>query len=229
MALSNGRRQVINERWRSVVGDELHKPYWSSLQDFLTRERSEHEIYPPQENVFAALDLTSPEDVRVVIVGQDPYHGPGQAHGLSFSVPRGVAIPPSLRNIFTELHDDLGIAPSRHGNLESWARQGVLLLNATLTVRSGEAGSHRGYGWETFTDAILGHLGRHTEPLVFVLWGSSARSKRTLIHDRHTVIESAHPSPLSAHRGFFGSRVFSQINQHLARHRFTAIDWRLPE
>ena len=220
---------MIPERWMHVVGDELDKPYWQSLQQFVADERSRHTVFPPREQTFTALELTSPEDVRVVIVGQDPYHGLGQAHGLSFSVPRGVPIPPSLRNVFAELHDDLGISPSRHGNLESWAWQGVLLLNATLTVRSGEAGSHQGHGWETFTDAILQHFGAQRTPVAFVLWGSSARSKRTLIDDQHTVIESAHPSPLSAHRGFFGSRVFSRIDEHLRQQRLTAIDWELPE
>lgn len=220
---------MIGREWLTVVGDHLHMPYWTSLQDFVAHERTRHEIYPPANQVFSALQQTAPDAVRVVIVGQDPYHGPGQAHGLSFSVPRGVAIPPSLRNIFTELRDDLGIEQSRHGNLESWAHQGVLLLNSTLTVREGEAGSHRGHGWETFTDAILGHLGRGSAPIAFVLWGSSAREKRSLIESRHTVIESVHPSPLSAHRGFFGSRPFSHINDHLARHQFPAIDWKLPE
>lgn len=220
---------MIPERWMHVVGDELDKPYWQLMQRFVSDERSRHTVFPPREQMFTALELTAPEDVRVVIVGQDPYHGPGQAHGLSFSVPRGVPIPPSLRNVFAELRDDLGKSPPRHGNLESWARQGVLLLNATLTVRAGEAGSHHGHGWETFTDAILRHLGAQRTPVAFVLWGSSARSKRTLINDQHTVIESAHPSPLSAHRGFFGSRVFSRINQHLHLHRLTAIDWELPE
>lgn len=220
---------MIPEHWMHVVGNELDLPYWQSLQRFVADERSRHVVFPPLEQTFTALELTAPEEVRVVIVGQDPYHGPGQAHGLSFSVPRGVPIPPSLRNVFTELRDDLGISPSRQGNLESWARQGVLLLNATLTVRSGEAGSHHGHGWETFTDAILRHFGAQRTPVAFVLWGSSARSKRTLIDDRHTVIESAHPSPLSAHRGFFGSRVFTRINEHLHVHRLTAIDWELPE
>ena len=220
---------MIDERWRSVIGDELLEPYWRQLQEFVATERKNHVVFPPDEQVFGALNLTAPEDVRVVVVGQDPYHGPGQAHGLSFSVPRGVPIPPSLRNVFTELHDDLGIARPRHGNLESWARQGVLLLNSTLTVRSGQAGSHHGRGWETFTDSVLRHLGQRDNPLAFVLWGSSARSKRTLIGDWHTVIESSHPSPLSAHRGFFGSRVFSLLNEHLQRHRLAAIDWRLPD
>ena len=172
---------MIDERWRSVIGDELLEPYWRQLQEFVATERKNHEVFPPDEQVFGALNLTAPDDVRVVVVGQDPYHGPGQAHGLSFSVPRGVPIPPSLRNVFTELHDDLGIARPRHGNLESWARQGVLLLNSTLTVRSGQAGSHRGRGWEAFTDSILRHLGQRDNPLAFVLWGTSARSKRTLI------------------------------------------------
>lgn len=229
MALSKDRLQVISREWLAVVGDHLRMPYWTSLQDFVTRERTHHEVCPPTDKVFSALEHTAPGAVRVVIMGQDPYHGPGQANGLSFSVPRGIAVPPSLRNIFTELHDDLGIAPSSHGNLESWARQGVLMLNSVLTVRAGEAGSHRGHGWETFTDAIVEHLGRGSTPIAFVLWGSSAKKKRSLVDSRHTVIESVHPSPLSAHRGFFGSRVFSHINDHLARHQFTAIDWKLPE
>jgi uracil-DNA glycosylase len=220
---------MMVESWLPIIGDHLSMPYWSELQDFVARERSQFDVFPQPREVYTALERTAPQDVRVVIVGQDPYHGPGQAHGLSFSVPRGITIPPSLRNIFTELNDDLGIAPSRHGNLEAWADQGVFLLNATLTVRAGEAGSHRGHGWETFTDALLAQLGQRVEPTAFVLWGAMARAKRSLIDARHTVIESAHPSPLSAHRGFLGSRVFSRINDHLASHRLTDIEWKLPE
>ena len=219
---------MIPERWMHVVGEELDKPYWQSLQQFVSDERSRYTVFPPRDQTFTALELTAPEDVRVVIVGQDPYHGPGQAHGLSFSVPRGVPVPPSLRNVFQELRDDLGIAPPQHGNLEHWARQGVLLLNATLTVRAGEAGSHQKRGWETFTDRIIELLGERKTPLVFVLWGAYARGKKRLIGAHHTVIESAHPSPLSAHNGFFGSRPFSRINDALTSFGTPAIEWALP-
>jgi uracil-DNA glycosylase len=177
--------------------------------------------------VFTALELTAPENVKVVIVGQDPYHGVNQAHGLSFSVQRGVALPPSLRNIFVELHTDTNTAIPEHGCLEAWATQGVLLLNTTLTVREGQAGSHAGHGWEQFTDAIIHYLGSRDMHTVFVLWGAHAQRKLPLINGRHTVITSAHPSPLSAYRGFIGSRPFSQINSALSAHGQPTIDWRL--
>lgn len=216
-------------RWNLALHEELAKPYWNTLQQFVRHEREDHTVYPPHAEVFNALHLTPLEETRVVILGQDPYHGPRQAHGLAFSVRHGVAIPPSLVNIFKELHADLAIPPSTHGCLEHWARQGVLLLNATLTVRAGSAGSHQGKGWETFTDAVIGVLGSDSRPLVFVLWGSYARKKRQFItQTHHKIIESAHPSPLSAHQGFFGSRPFSAINTALQANGSTPIDWQLP-
>ena len=214
--------------WMEALRDEMDKPYFAELINFVNEERSRFTVFPPEPEVYAALKLTPRENVRVVILGQDPYHGPRQAHGLCFSVQRGVTVPPSLRNIFQELRDDLGITPPQHGNLEHWAKQGVLLLNATLTVRAGEAGSHQKRGWETFTDRIIELLGAEARPLVFVLWGAYARSKKRLIDTRHTVIESAHPSPLSAHNGFFGSKPFSRINEALTSFGTESIDWSLP-
>ena len=219
----------MDDEWLELLAPEMMQPYFGELQRFVEGERAHHVVYPEPDDVFAALRLTPPRATQVVIVGQDPYHGPGQAHGLSFSVPRGIDVPPSLRNVFRELRDDVGVAQPGHGNLEAWASQGVLLLNATLTVRAGAAGSHHGRGWESFTDAILAQLGSSRRPIAFVLWGSSAKSKARLIAPHHTIVASAHPSPLSAHRGFFGSRPFSQIDRHLERHHLAAIDWRLPE
>ena len=218
----------IPHSWRSVLRDEIAQPYFVDLFIWLQNERTQFSIFPPEELVFSALSLTPPEQVRVVILGQDPYHGSGQAHGLSFSVQRGVRVPPSLRNIYAELQSDLGIEAPLHGNLESWAHQGVLLLNTTLTVREGNAGSHAGHGWEKFTDAIISVLGSQQSHVVFVLWGSHAQKKSGLIQPQHTILTSAHPSPLSAHRGFLGSRPFSQINQALTAHSQQAIDWRIP-
>ena len=216
--------------WNPVLRGEFDKPYWSSLQSFVAAERQRHTVYPPHDDVFSALHLTSRADTRVVILGQDPYHGPHQAHGLCFSVRRGVPVPPSLANIYTELRHDLGIATPSHGNLESWASNGVLLLNATLTVRAGEANSHKGRGWETFTDEVLRAVNEKSTSVVFILWGSSARKKRPLIDtSRHVIIESAHPSPLSAHTGFFGSRPFSRANAALAEAGLEPVDWSLPD
>lgn len=207
---------------------ELQEPYWADLQTFVAREREQHTVYPPPPEVFAALHLTPLSETRVLILGQDPYHGPRQAHGLCFSVRDGVARPPSLVNIHRELHDDLGHAPPPHGNLEAWARQGVLLLNATLTVRAGHAGSHQGKGWERFTDQVIRAVNAKRDPVVFILWGGYARRKRPLIDTtRHTVIESAHPSPLSAHNGFFGSRPFSRANAAITATGLESIDWKL--
>jgi len=187
-------------------------------------------VFPPAEQVFSALHLTSYAATRVVLLGQDPYHGAGQAHGLCFSVRRGVKPPPSLHNIFQELRDDLGITPPGHGNLEAWAAQGVLMLNTCLTVRSGAAGSHHGKGWETFTDEVLRAVNDKTERVVFLLWGAPARRKQTLVDtSRHVVIQSAHPSPLSAHSGFFGSKPFSRTNAALEEDGQAPIDWRLPD
>ena len=211
--------------WQDLLAHETTTPYWSSLQDFVATERQVANVYPPLGATFRAFALTAPLDVRVVILGQDPYHSQGQANGLCFSVANGVKIPPSLRNIYKELHADCGIAPSTSGDLTSWARQGVLLLNATLTVRQDGAGTHQGHGWEVFTDAVVRTLGASQSPIVFVLWGAHAGKKTSLIHQHHTVITSVHPSPLSAHRGFFGSRPFSQVNRALSDHHQLAINW----
>ena len=214
--------------WNPLLRDQFEQPYWNDLQTFVAAERAAHVVYPPPADVYAALHLTSCADTRVMILGQDPYHGPGQAHGLCFSVRPGVRVPPSLRNIHTELHDDLGLPIPDHGNLERWAQSGVLLLNATLTVRAGEAGSHQKRGWETFTDQVIRVVNAKVDPVVFILWGNSARRKRELIDTgRHTIIESAHPSPLSAHNGFFGSRPFSRANAALVAAGRDPIDWDL--
>ena len=214
--------------WNPVLRAEFAKPYWSDLQAFVAAERARHPVYPAGDDVFACLHLTPYADTRVVILGQDPYHGRGQAHGLCFSVQRDVAIPPSLVNIYAELHDDLGIDPPPHGNLEAWARQGVLLLNTTLTVRGGQAASHQGKGWETFTDEVIRAVDAKEQRVVFILWGSHARRKEAMIDtSRHVVIESAHPSPLSARNGFFGSRPFSRANAALVEAGLEPIDWRI--
>lgn len=216
--------------WNPLLRGEFAKPYWPRLQEFVAAERAKFTVYPSHDEVFTALHLTPYASTRVVIIGQDPYHGPGQAHGLCFSVRRGTAIPPSLTNIHTELRTDLGLTTPTHGNLESWARQGVLLLNTTLTVRAGQAGSHAGKGWEQFTDEVLRTVGARDERVVFVLWGAHARRKATLVdRSRHVVIESAHPSPLSAHNGFFGSRPFSRTNDALVEAGLAPIDWRLDD
>jgi len=215
----------VPESWRDVLRNEISQPYFAGLSEFVLRERKASTVFPSEREVFTALQLTSPHDVRVVIVGQDPYHGAGQAHGLSFSVQHGTRIPTSLRNIYAELHSDLDIPLPSHGNLEAWAQQGVLLLNSTLTVREGEAGSHAGHGWETFTDAIISYLGSRQQHIVFMLWGAHAGKKTSLIGQHHTVITSVHPSPLSAHRGFFGSRPFSQANRALSNRNQPEINW----
>jgi uracil-DNA glycosylase len=214
--------------WNPVLRAEFAKPYWPQLQDFVRAERSRGPVYPPNDEVFACLHLTPYADTRVLVLGQDPYHGPHQAHGLCFSVRRGVGIPPSLVNIYEELRTDLGIEPPDHGNLEAWARQGVLLLNTTLTVRGGQAASHQGKGWEIFTDEVIKAVSAKDHRVVFILWGRHARDKKALIDaGRHTVIESAHPSPLSARNGFFGSRPFSRTNAALVEAGLEPIDWRL--
>jgi uracil-DNA glycosylase len=218
----------VKTDWNPVLRGEFDKPYWRELQAFVAAERASRPVYPPADQVFACLHLTPYADTRVLILGQDPYHGPKQAHGLCFSVTRGVAIPPSLANIYAELHDDLGIEPPDHGNLEAWARQGVLLLNTTLTVRAGQAASHQGKGWEAFTDQVIRAVDAKPHRVVFVLWGSHARRKKGLIDtSKHVVIESAHPSPLSARNGFFGSRPFSRANAALEEAGLPPIDWRL--
>lgn len=214
--------------WNPVLRGEFDKPYWTELQQFVGAERAATTVYPATDEVFAALHLTPLAEVKVLILGQDPYHGPGQAHGLCFSVRRGTPVPPSLQNIFTELHDDLGIERPDSGDLTPWARQGVLLLNATLTVRAHQAASHQGRGWETFTDEVIRAVNDKPERVVFVLWGNSARKKKALVDtSRHVVIESPHPSPLSAHRGFFGSKPFSRTNAALVEAGRAPVDWRL--
>lgn len=219
----------LHPSWQAVIGDELHKPYMEALRAFLKEEKAAGKtIYPPGPVIFNAFNHTPFEQVRVVIIGQDPYHGPNQAHGLSFSVQKGVALPPSLQNIFKEISTDLNIQMSGSGDLTPWADQGVLLLNATLTVEQANAGSHQNKGWERFTDAAIAALNQHREGLVFVLWGSYAQKKGAMIDaHRHLVLKSVHPSPLSAHRGFFGNRQFSEINQYLTTRGLAPINWQL--
>jgi len=215
--------------WNPLLRAEFDKPYWRELQSFVADERSKHDVYPAHDRVFAALHLTPYASVKVMILGQDPYHGPGQAHGLCFSVVPGVRRPPSLVNICKELESDLGIDTGSNGSLESWAEQGVLLLNTTLTVRRGAAASHQKRGWETFTDRVLEAVSSKPERVVFMLWGSAARAKKKLIDPaRHVVIEAPHPSPLSAHRGFFGARPFSRANVALVDAGREPVDWSIP-
>lgn len=223
-------RLQLETSWKNHLEPEFAKEYMQKLKGFLQTEREKKKIiYPKGSEYFSALNHTPFEKVKVVILGQDPYHGPNQAHGLSFSVKPGVDIPPSLQNIYKELSADLGVAPPQHGFLEKWADQGVLLLNATLTVEAGRAGSHQNKGWEQFTDAVIETLNREREGLVFVLWGSYAQKKGAFIDTKkHLVIKSPHPSPLSAHRGFLGSRPFSKINDYLVSKGQKPIDWSLP-
>ena len=218
----------LNASWKEVLMNEFEKDYFKKLTDFVQNEYNTKTIYPPQSEIFSAFDFTPFENVKVVILGQDPYHGEGQANGLSFSVADGIKLPPSLRNIYKELKDDVGIEISTSGNLESWARQGVLLLNATLTVEATKAGSHQKKGWETFTDAVIQKLSDQKENLVFILWGAYAQKKGAKIdRNKHFVIESAHPSPLGAYRGFWGSKPFSTTNQFLKSKNITEIDWQI--
>ena len=218
----------IEQSWKNALADEFGKPYFESLVRFLHKEKSEgKKVFPPGSQIFRAFDLTPVDKVKVVILGQDPYHGFGQAHGLSFSVPEGVPAPPSLKNIFKEIETDMGVRMSGYPNLENWARQGVLLLNAVLTVRSGEAASHSKIGWEQFTDAVIRYVSNNCEGVVFMLWGNFARGKRELIdHSRHCVLEAAHPSPL-ARGAFFGCRHFSRANAWLTAAGRTPINWQL--
>ena len=221
----------FEESWHHHLGNVINTKQMTELFGFLDAERSKGIIiFPPQESIFTAFDLTPFDAAKVVIIGQDPYHGAGQAHGLSFSVPQGVKTPPSLRNIFKELTSDIGCPAPLHGNLESWARQGVLLLNSCLTVEEGKAGSHQGKGWEAFTDAAIHLLAETHEHLVFILWGRKAAEKGSAIDtSRHLLIQSAHPSPLSAYNGFFGSHPFSRTNSYLEAHGKTAINWNINE
>lgn len=220
----------LGNEWDIILEEEFKKEYYLKIRRFLASEYKNHTVFPDMYDIFNALKYTSFSQVKAVIIGQDPYHEPNQAHGLSFSVKKGVDIPPSLQNIYTELQSDLGIAPPRHGNLSCWAKQGVLLLNATLTVRAHEANSHATIGWQIFTDRIISLLNDSDAPIAFLLWGANARRKKELItNKKHLILESAHPSPLSAYRGFFGSRPFSKINAFLRDVGRSPIDWTIPE
>lgn len=223
-------RVQLSPSWKSRIGGEFDQDYMQKLREFLLQEkRAGKTIYPEGKNIFQAMNLLPFEDVKVVIIGQDPYHGPGQSHGLCFSVMPGVAIPPSLQNIFKEIETDLGITPASHGYLRNWAEQGVLLLNSVLTVERNRSGSHQGKGWERFTDAIIQRLNSEHSGLVFFLWGSYAQKKGAIIDSRrHLVLQSVHPSPLSAHRGFFGNHHFSKANTYLRDQKKSPISWELP-
>lgn len=216
----------IEESWKQQLQEEFDKPYFEALTHYVRGEYAATTVYPPGGQIFAAFDACPFEQVRVVILGQDPYHEPGQAHGLCFSVNDGVQFPPSLQNIFKEIESDLGVPLPKSGNLTRWAQQGVLLLNATLTVRAHQAGSHQNRGWETFTDAVIHALASRRENIVFILWGSYAQRKGAFIdRSRHLVLQSPHPSPLSAYRGFLGNRHFSQANRYLEQHGYSPIQW----
>ena len=219
----------IEQSWKEALQEEFGKPYFESLVRFLHHEKAAGKtIYPPGPAIFRAFELTPADKVKVVILGQDPYHGAGQAMGLSFSVPDNIPAPPSLKNIFKEIHDDLGITMSGRPNLEKWAREGVLLLNTVLTVRAHQANSHRGIGWEEFTDAAIRILDQQDRPIVFMLWGRPAQAKKAMLHNpRHLILEAPHPSPLSAYRGFFGCKHFSKANEFLKEHGLTPIDWQI--
>lgn len=218
----------IEESWKNVLKDEFNKEYFKKLKAYLVEEKKKYTVYPPGSQIFAAFNHTPFNSVKVVILGQDPYHGPGQAHGLCFSVPKGIPAPPSLQNIFKELNSDLGHPIPNHGNLVKWANQGVLLLNATLTVRANQAGSHQNKGWETFTDAAIKALSDHHKGLVFILWGNYAQAKTSIIDaSKHFILTAPHPSPLSASRGFFGCKHFSKTNRLLTSIGKEPIDWTL--
>jgi uracil-DNA glycosylase len=224
--MTNTITPVIEESWKTALMNEFQREYFVTLKAFLQQEKKQYVIFPPGGSIFSAFNHTPFEKVKVVILGQDPYHGPGQAHGLCFSVPPGVPAPPSLVNIFKELKTELGIPVPTHGNLEKWADQGVLLLNATLTVRANMAGSHQKKGWEQFTDQVIRELSAHRTGLVFLLWGNYAKAKEALIDtSKHFVLKAAHPSPLSAYNGFFGCGHFKQTNELLLKQGLTPIDW----
>ncbi len=217
----------IHPSWKAVLQEQFDQDYFARLAGFVRQEYATQTVYPPARLIFNAFELCPFEQVKVVILGQDPYHEPGQAQGLSFSVPEGTDLPPSLQNIFKEIENDLGIVPERNGNLERWARQGVLLLNATLSVRAHAAGSHQNHGWEQFTDAVISALSAQRQGLVFMLWGSYAQRKAELIDtSKHLILKSVHPSPLSAYRGFFGNHHFSQANAWLQQQGLSPIDWK---
>lgn len=227
-----GSREIrLEKSWREKLQGDFDAEYMHQLRDYLRKQKAlDKTIYPAADEIFAALNATPFEAVKVVILGQDPYHGPGQAHGLCFSVRPGVRVPPSLRNIYKELTEDVNFVPPQHGCLDDWAREGVLLLNSVLTVEATLAASHRGKGWERFTDSIVGHLNAEAKGIVFILWGSYAQKKGAMIdRARHLVLQSPHPSPLSASRGFFGNHHFSKCNEYLFAHNKTAIEWQLSD
>lgn len=220
----------LGNDWDSILKDEFEKPYYKQLRAFLKQEYSTHHIYPDMHDIFNALKHTAFKDVKAVIIGQDPYHSIGQAHGLCFSVRRGIEPPPSLKNMYKELYDDLGIKPANHGELTSWAKQGVLMLNTVLTVREGCPNSHKAKGWENFTDRVISELNNKETPVVFLLWGANAKAKAKLItNPLHIKLETVHPSPLSAYGGFFGSKHFSKTNEILTKNGLEPINWQLPE
>ncbi len=220
---------ILKNDWSQYLDQEFEKPYYLKLRQFLLEEYSTKTVYPDKWEIYSALHLTPYANTKVVIIGQDPYHGPGQAHGLSFSVKPGIKQPPSLQNIFKELQDDLGCYIPNNGYLKKWAEQGVLMLNNVLTVRAGQPNSHRGKGWEEFTGQVIRTLNEREQPVVFILWGRNAQQKKALItHDHHFIIESAHPSPFAANRGFFGSRPFSRTNEFLQKTGMEPIDWQIP-
>ncbi|WKA50353.1 uracil-DNA glycosylase [Planococcus liqunii] len=219
-------KEIFQNDWQEIIGEEFNKPYYLKLREFLKEQYANETVYPAKENIWNAFKHTPYSEVKVVILGQDPYHGPGQAHGLSFSVQPGVTHPPSLRNMFKELKEDIGCEKPKDGTLTKWADQGVLMLNTVLTVRAGEANSHRNQGWETFTDEVIRKLSEREEPVIFVLWGRPAQKKKPLIDlERHSIIEAAHPSPLSASRGFFGSKPYSKVNELLQARGEEPIDF----
>lgn len=218
----------IGNEWDGILKGEFEKEYYLKLREFLKKEYFSRRIYPDMYDIFNALRYTSYSDVKAVIIGQDPYHGAGQAHGLCFSVQKGVAVPPSLVNIYKEIYSDLGIPPASHGYLKKWADNGVLMMNAVLTVREGQADSHKGMGWELFTDRVIELLNEREKPMVFLLWGRNAKQKARLVtNPNHLILQAAHPSPLSAHNGFFGCRHFSKANEFLVNHGIEPIDWRI--
>lgn len=229
-ALADAVFPELSEDWQALVGNEFQQPYMQALADFLAEKKQQGEVvYPSEALIFNAFNHCPPAKVKVVILGQDPYHGPNQAHGLSFSVPQGQRVPPSLRNIYKELEADVDLAKPSHGNLESWAKQGVFLLNSVLTVSAGQAASHQKKGWETFTDSVIRAINQHCPHVVFMLWGSYAQKKAAFVNqNKHLVLQAPHPSPLSAHRGFLGCQHFSQANQWLLTKGCTQIDWSLP-
>ncbi len=221
---------MFGNDWDDILKEEMEQPYFGELMSWLDEEYKEHTVYPPRDLLFQALRLTPYHEVKAVILGQDPYHGAGQAEGLSFSVQSGVKVPPSLRNIYIELKEDMGVPTPSHGSLVSWGKHGVLLLNTALTVREGKPASHRGKGWERFTDTIIRLLNEREQPMVFLLWGNHAAEKEVLINtEHHLVIRSAHPSPFAARKGFFGSRPFSRTNAFLQEHGQQPVDWTIPE